>query len=74
MMPFIPETSKKIQQFFGNSYQFSTKILGTKSGIKKIEFVEILFNKLEQKKNQRFKAKIFRREKHERKRTTRKLI
>ncbi|WP_424632434.1 methionine--tRNA ligase [Borreliella lusitaniae] len=57
MMPFIPEASKKIQQFFGNSYQFSTKILGTKSGIKKIEFTEILFNKLEQKKINDLKLK-----------------
>ncbi|EEH00827.1 methionyl-tRNA synthetase [Borreliella finlandensis] len=57
MMPFIPETSKKIQRFFGNSYQFSTKILGTKSGIKKIEFTEILFNKLEQKKINNLKLK-----------------
>ncbi|SCW27682.1 methionyl-tRNA synthetase [Borreliella japonica] len=57
MMPFIPETSKKIQQFFGNSYQFSIKILGTKSGVKKIEFTEILFNKLEQKKINNLKLK-----------------
>ncbi len=57
MMPFIPETSKKIQQFFGNSYQFSTKILGTKSGIKRIEFIEILFNKLDQKKINNLKLK-----------------
>nr|WP_267510954.1 methionine--tRNA ligase [Borreliella garinii] len=57
MMPFIPETSKKIQKFFGNSYQFSTKILGTKSGIKRIEFTEILFNKLDQKKINNLKLK-----------------
>ncbi|WP_210376555.1 methionine--tRNA ligase [Borreliella valaisiana] len=57
MMPFIPETSKKIQKFLGNSYQFSTKILGTKSGIKKIESTEILFNKLEQKKINDLKQK-----------------
>ncbi|AYE36447.1 methionine--tRNA ligase [Borrelia turcica IST7] len=45
--PFIPQTSDKIRQFFGESYEISNRFLGTNLGLTTIKTTEVLFTKLE---------------------------